>query len=119
VIFTFFSHIFYYILTVMKQYLLFSAIFALSLAFAQEGAIKFQLSLDSTGMPIVAPPRPETPQKLGMTGNRPLICRSFPPKIPPVLTPTPTGARWCKIAYPPCKRKLRTQRREQPRKCRP
>jgi len=56
----------------MKQFLLFFVLFAVSLAFAQEGAIKFQLTLDSTGMPVVAPPKSETPQKLGVSGNRPL-----------------------------------------------
>jgi len=56
----------------MSKILLFSVLFALSFAFAQEGAIKFQISLDSTGMPVAAPPKPETPQKLGLASNRPL-----------------------------------------------
>jgi len=45
--------------------------FALSLAFAQEGAIKFQIPIDSTGKPAAPPPKPE-PQKLGVTANMPL-----------------------------------------------
>jgi len=54
----------------MNRAALFLVIFVLSSAFAQEGAIKFQVSLDSTGLPA-APPKPE-PQKLGITSNRPL-----------------------------------------------
>jgi hypothetical protein len=50
----------------------FLVLLALSFAFAQEGAIKFQVSLDSTGMPVAPPPKPDTPQKLGLASNRPL-----------------------------------------------
>jgi hypothetical protein len=57
----------------MNKTSLFLVLSALSFAFAQEGAIKFQLSLDSTGMPIAAPPKPEAPQqKVILTSNRPL-----------------------------------------------
>jgi Skp family chaperone for outer membrane proteins len=50
---------------------LFSVLSALSLAFAQGGAIKFQIPLDSSGMPATPPPKQE-PQKLGVTANMPL-----------------------------------------------
>ena len=56
----------------MNKIFLFSVLFALSLAFAQEGAIKFQITLDSTGMPVAVPPKQEVPQKLGLASNRPL-----------------------------------------------
>jgi len=49
----------------------FIILFALSLTFAQQGAIKFQIPLDSSGMPAPPPPKPE-PQKLGVTANMPL-----------------------------------------------
>jgi len=55
----------------MNRAALFFVIFALSFAFAQEGAIKFQVNLDSTGLPAAPPPKQE-PQKLGVTSNRPL-----------------------------------------------
>jgi len=56
----------------MNKVHLFLVSFALSFAFAQEGAIKFQIPLDSTGMPVAPPPKSDTPQKLGLTANRPL-----------------------------------------------
>jgi len=56
----------------MSKIFLFLALFALSFTFAQEGAIKFQATLDSNGMPVAQPPKPETPQKLGIASNRPL-----------------------------------------------
>jgi hypothetical protein len=55
----------------MNRAALILIMFALSLAFAQEGAIKFQVKLDSTGLPAAPPPKQE-PQKLGVTSNRPL-----------------------------------------------
>lgn len=55
----------------MNRVIIFLISFALSFAFAQEGAIKFQIKLDSTGLPAAAPPKQE-PQKLGITSNRPL-----------------------------------------------
>jgi len=56
----------------MNKVPLFLVLVALSFAFAQEGAIKFQIPLDSTGMPVAPTPKPDTPQKLGLTANRPL-----------------------------------------------
>jgi len=56
----------------MNKIPLFLVLFALSFAFAQEGAIKFQATLDSNGLPVAPPPKPETPQKLGPASNRPL-----------------------------------------------
>jgi hypothetical protein len=49
---------------------LFPALFALSLAFAQQG-IKFQIPLDSAGLPAAPPPKQE-PQKLGVATGMPL-----------------------------------------------
>jgi len=54
----------------MKKIPLVLVFFTLSSAFAQEGAIKFQFPLDSTGLPIL--PKQDTLQKLGLTSNRPL-----------------------------------------------
>jgi len=54
----------------MNRVVLFLSL-VLSLAFAQEGAIKFQVNLDSNGLPAAPPPKQE-PQKLGVTANRPL-----------------------------------------------
>ena len=52
--------------------ILFFVLFALSFAFAQQqGAIKFQIPVDSTGKPAAPPPKQE-PQKLGVTANMPL-----------------------------------------------
>jgi len=56
----------------MNKIPLFLVLFALSFTFAQEGTIKFQATLDSNGMPVAPPPKSETPQKLGVTSNRPL-----------------------------------------------
>jgi len=53
----------------IKKFLLIP--FALSFVFAQEGAIKFQIPLDSAGMPTAPPPKPE-PQKPVATQNTPL-----------------------------------------------
>ena len=50
---------------------LFMAGISLSLAFAQEGAIRFQVNFDSTGLPVVPQLKQES-QKLGVTANRPL-----------------------------------------------
>ena len=55
----------------MNRVTLFFILFALSFAFAQEGAIKFQVNLDSAGLPAAPPPKQE-PQKLGIASNRPL-----------------------------------------------
>jgi uncharacterized protein YukE len=55
----------------MNRASLFLVLFVLSFAFAQEGAIKFQIPLDSTGMPTAPPPKQE-PQKLGVAAGRPL-----------------------------------------------
>jgi len=52
--------------------ILFFVLFALSLAFAQQGAIKFQIPTDSTGKPAAPPPKPEPQKKLGVTANMPL-----------------------------------------------
>jgi hypothetical protein len=55
----------------MNKVCLFPILFALSLAFAQEGAIKFQVPTDENGLPVAPPPKQE-PQKLGVAAGRPL-----------------------------------------------
>ncbi|MCL1956300.1 MAG: PEGA domain-containing protein [Fibromonadales bacterium] len=56
----------------MNKIPLFLVLSLLSFVFAQEGAIRIKIPLDSTGM-LIAPQKSETqPQKLGLSGNRPL-----------------------------------------------
>jgi hypothetical protein len=50
----------------------FLILLALSFVLAQEGNIRIKIPLDSTGMLIASPPKPDTPQKLGLASNRPL-----------------------------------------------
>ncbi|MDR2583658.1 MAG: PEGA domain-containing protein [Fibromonadaceae bacterium] len=56
----------------MNKVLFFLVLLLLSLVFAQEGAIRIKIPLDSTGMLIGSPKSETQPQKLGLSGNRPL-----------------------------------------------
>jgi hypothetical protein len=56
----------------MNRASLFLVLLALSLAFAQEGAIKFQIPTDGNGLPVASPPPKQEPQKLGVATGLPL-----------------------------------------------
>jgi len=87
----------------MKKVPLFLVLSILSLAFAQEGAIKFQLSLDSTGMLIAAPPKaapPAAPPKAAPPAASPAVPTTAPTTTSPVAPPVAAPS---KAAPPPTK----------------
>ncbi len=76
----------------MKKVPLILVLSILSLAFAQEGTIKFQVSLDSTGMLIPAPPR-----TVPLAAQPP---KSAPPATQPTTAPAPAAASAPPVAVP-------------------
>jgi len=58
--------------TIMTKVPIFLVLSMLHFAFAQEGAIRIKIPLDSTGMLIASPKSEAQPQKLGLSSNRSL-----------------------------------------------
>jgi len=91
---------------IMKKVPLILVLSMLSLGFAQEGAIKFQISLDSTGMLIPAPPRTAPPPVAPPPKAASPTAAPAPAAPQPAAVPAPTAAPVVapsKAATPPAK----------------